>query len=135
MGKDKKSVSTNSPLTLEHELEEWLEEWKSILRLQDWSIDVRIVRSFEMDMTVGDVIRHPEQRHAIVRILDPRDIDPESPTWQRDVESTLVHELLHVVFYSVDHVDETAEMIFEQGINSTADALVTLLRGDRPRDE
>lgn len=102
--------------------------WMRTLRIQDWAIEVRVERLSAMGPgLLGQCIRDDNSRHARVRLLDPQDVDTEGLPSGDDLEVTLVHELLHVVFHAAS--DETeGRVAFEQAIDSTARALVALDR-------
>jgi hypothetical protein len=120
--------------------EVWLAEklchWRKVLRLQDWEIRARYVHQWELDdpSTRADCYYGKTERRAVIRMLKPEEF-PDDPTWEKDPETSLVHELLHVVMSEFCRPEEGSrdEELFEKAINSLALALVGLERerGDR----
>jgi hypothetical protein len=65
------------------------------------------------------------RKEAVVSIVDPVDYPPDS-AWKQDMEQVLVHELLHLHFPEPEGND--LHMLYEQGVQMTALALVDLKR-------
>jgi len=106
-----------------------LRYWRRALRLMDWDITLHVCRHFEMPERLGECAVNATSREARIRILDPRDISPDATAVSRDVEVTLVHELLHVLFPQDE--DGWCSTQQEQAIDTTARALVNLRRFGR----
>jgi len=105
-------------------------KWQAILRLQDWDIEARYRRAFDMDDNKqGGCSWMRRLRQARVSILDPLDYSP-NPRWDdvQDIEATLVHELLHIHFALVDDYQNLSLDLFEQSIEAIAQALIELHR-------
>lgn len=123
------------PLTLEA-LRDRCEYWQRILRLQDWDVDLEIVRQRVVGRdTMGDCTRATLKRVARIRILDPRDIDGQdmmTPAEAHDWELTLVHELLHLELHDAfpkGWPDGGAEeLAMERAIDALSKGLVRLER-------
>lgn len=108
-------------------------EWQRRLRLQDWKLDVSVVRVAEMSQQgalaeFGCVI---ERKTAIIRLLDPLDNDSVGNADERDMEKDLVHEIIHchfAPFIEQRHgVKLTAQ---EQAIDLISDCIVDIYRGE-----
>jgi hypothetical protein len=108
--------------------------WQRRLRLQDWNLRVRLVRSYHSAMpddSCGTVNIEWRQKEATIYVLDPGDIDPEQlKSWPRqDAESILVHELVHLHFAGLRIAPGTAEHdLEEQAILALEEALITAYR-------
>jgi hypothetical protein len=115
----------------DEELQEACENWKKRLRLQDWITVPKIVR--ERDMAVcnrnGECEWQLKTKIASIRILDPLDY-PEDLIMSQDMETVLVHELLHLHFAPLyaDTQDTSIDDAQEQAIDCIAMALVNLSR-------
>lgn len=112
------------------ELQEHLAYWQSILRLDNWDVVARISRAFELPPDIQGRCEPTLKSHqALIRILDPVDWDPEI-IYPQDMETTLVHELLHLHSFPFDTFeDDTAEnTALEQMIHHSALALTYLDR-------
>lgn len=82
------------------ELEELLKKWQEKLKMKDWNLAIEIVEFRRKDSfrQSGDFIADTEKKEA--RILMTND------PWRGDEEYTLVHEMLHVLFYDYDKGNE-----------------------------
>lgn len=110
-------------------LEGMLRFWQERLRLQDWYIKIRFARSSEFDhgSSSGEVIYELRSKQAMIKILDPIDY-PRNTSWEQDVEETVVHELLHLHFGSLQIEEEFKSIMLEQAICCIADGLITTKR-------
>lgn len=117
------------------ELEERLRYWQGVLRLRDWKVQLVVERIHEMrdeerERTLhGFIEQLPEERLAKIHLLDPDDYPPTCWT-PDDLETTLVHELLHLYFKPLEPEEKSAvyRIAEEQAINAMAEALTTLDR-------
>ncbi|MBD8007456.1 hypothetical protein [Bacillus norwichensis] len=111
------------------QLEQKLKEWQQRLRLQDWIIKVGIVREKQFCVAdrAAEVVWTLEKKMASIRILDPLDY-PEDCMEPQDMESSLVHELLHLhlapLRYHFGDKSEIYDTFEEQAIESIAYSLV-----------
>lgn len=112
----------------QEQLDEITAYWKCALGLQDWVISIRICRVSEMDL--GLVCGENEYCHqlktAMLRILDV--IDYGDRVIKQDQEKTIVHELLHCVFSTIDTEDVIQDRVQHQMIETLAQALVNAKR-------
>jgi hypothetical protein len=84
------------------DLDDLLAKWQAILRLQDWDVDIGYYRAFDMlQGKQGTCKPTLTKKHAIIKILDPQDYDPDIVKPQ-DVECIVVHELIHLHFAPID---------------------------------
>lgn len=111
-------------------------EWQRILRLNDWDIDLSIVRRHTLtsSSSLGQTTLGIYRR-ATIKIADPTDFLADDTARDRDLEDTLVHELLHLHFndlrvpVSRPTDPSTAEEVAqERAIEAIAGALLTLKR-------
>jgi len=111
----------------EVEQQEKLKYWKDILTLDQWDIVAKIVRVQDMDLeqSQGNINYRICGLEAIVKQMNP--IDWSNTDFSYDMEVSLVHELLHLLFARFKHEGEDGELE-EQVINIIARALVGLKR-------
>ncbi len=104
-------------------------EWQFRLKLQDWDVRVRYCRRYDMPAAQGECRYTPEDKKAVVTILDPNDYEPND-FWPQDVEETVVHELLHLHLGTIVTIDakDDRSTVQEQVINAIAHALVETKR-------
>lgn len=92
--------------------------WQKRLKLQDWKIVARFTSSIASENAAGMADWHPDNRTAQVDILPPHLITD-------DIEETLVHELLHVLYEGHTWYTEDLRSVHqERAHNQTAAALV-----------
>lgn len=117
----------------EEKLKELCAVYQRILRLQDWHNKVKVARGYDFDKQncQGQVRYTLARKEALIYILAHADYEP-SHAFPQDMEVTLVHELLHLHFAEVSDKCEEAVVdintALEQGIQSIAEAIVTLRR-------
>jgi len=80
------------------ELQIYLDKWQNILRLRDWDIKLELVTK-EWRKS-GDVKIDQANKVAILLI---NDCNPK----HTNVESLIIHELLHIKLYGMDQMIET----------------------------
>ena len=106
----------------------WLDYWRRQLRLMDWDI---ILRSYGLKAWIemgnqqsmaGCVLDHPETGTAWISVLDPADLPTGTQSEHRDLEHTIVHELLHLMLPVRERGGADADG--ERRINRVAQALV-----------
>ena len=111
-------------------LEELLEEWKDILHLEQWDIELRISRQkdFLEGDNQGEITFNKVECQAIIHILDP--FDWVDTPFKQDMEKTLVHELLHIIYADFEPEDSNSLQytLWHRSIDSTARVLVSLKR-------
>lgn len=112
------------------ELRQLCAEWQKILRLQDWDVVVQVSRRDDTfgHTNTGQVRYQLGLKQALIKIIDPIDY-PTNVIYPQDMETTLVHELLHLHFAPFDADDDTpAGTAQEQAIEAIAKGLVSLKR-------
>lgn len=101
-------------------LEQLTVKWQKRLRIQDWEIEVYLVDHLKMPDLMGHCANKPSLMCATIKVAD--DV-PED-----EMEQTLLHELLHVRF-PLSNRDSVDDLMFEQGIEQTAWALMEAYDG------
>ena len=112
---------------------EKLSRWQKRLNLEDWKISVAVVRASDLKpKTLGNIHWDSDKKTAIIRVLDPADYQMPLPEMLRDMEFTVVHELIHLelspVLSTVSRNDASRREE-EHAVNHMADALLKLDRG------
>lgn len=126
--------------TFREEIENQLEFWQDILSLRDWQIEVRISRQWNMDdhLTLAQCTPFLGRKDAIIKVLDPRDLDGLRDRFlnseERDYDVSIVHELLHLHFAPFQTEDGShLDLAEEQAVNAISRGLVRLYRRPQPR--
>lgn len=107
----------------------WLDEWQKRLRLQDWRITFEWFPLSDAGDSLGNCSWNAGRKMALIKLRRP-DCIGDGPESNRDLESTLVHELLHLQFLHVTPAQDDGPLfeIFESAIDLTAEALVAAKR-------
>jgi hypothetical protein len=107
--------------------------WQKRLKLEAWNISVVVVRAADLKpKTVGNIRWDRDKKTAVIRVLDPADYHMEFAPMLRDIEFTVVHELIHLEMSPVlSDLQRTEENRREEefAVNHMADALLKLERG------
>ena len=114
----------------DYNTQELCAEWQKLLRLQDWQVQINMVRAVGMhrEGSGGEVNWHVATKAAVISITDPIDY-PENAICPLDIERTIVHELLHLHFVPFVADDGTPEdESQEQVIHILSEALVKIKR-------
>lgn len=133
-------VTSKEPLLREREplagkyLDQRLALWQDRLNLQDWKIS--IIQSHPSGLragTLGNIHWDADRQTAVIRVLDASDYHMPMNAALKDMEFTVVHELIHLELSSLTkNFKSRSEESYsgeEQAVNRMADALLKL---DRP---
>lgn len=90
-----------------------MEEWKPILGLSDWIIGVRLCRMDELSDAefAGESCAQHVNMCGTIQIRRKEDM-PEDSMIKQPHELTLIHELMHFKFVSMDQSPQTIEGAF-----------------------
>jgi hypothetical protein len=110
---------------------EYLNYWKKQLRLLDWKFTIKVVDKIEELSCFGITKQHPTDQSADIEVFDPEKI-PEDWRGIRDLEVTIVHEILHTrLLYALG---KKCDWHGESAIEIIATALVANRRGVNPEE-
>jgi hypothetical protein len=112
---------------------ERLSLWQKRLNLTEWNISVVVSRANELKAkTVGNIHWDREKKTAVIRVLDPADYDMALEPMLKDIEFTVVHELIHLEMVPIlSDLQRSAENRLEEehAVNHLAEAFLRLDRG------
>jgi hypothetical protein len=119
----------------QEELDALLIEWQKRLRLQDWNVKIEVVPRSRIEGANGECNYFADKKVATILIADACGqhylsyVDDDHP---EDVESTIVHELLHLHVDALMEADspKTIKRAEEQLIHLLTSAILTLKRGN-----
>ena len=110
-----------------------LEVWQKRLNLQGWEISLVVSRADGLrPKTAGNIHWDPKKKTAVIRVLDPADYQLPFVPMLRDIEFTVVHELVHLEMAPVLgelQRTEANRAEEEHAVNHMTDALLKLDRG------
>lgn len=114
----------------EAQVSDWVRVWQKRLHLEDWKVEVRLVRITDLKPdTLGNLKWNSNLHSATIKVLNPIDYDIPASKVPEDIEYTVVHELVHLQL-SVLPRDLNRKDVEEQVVNKIADALMALDRGE-----
>jgi hypothetical protein len=112
---------------------EKLWQWQRRLNLEDWKISVEVARTSELKpRTLGNIHWDTDKKTAVIHVLDPADYRLPFADMLKDIEFTVVHELIHLELAPVlaplqrNDANRREE---EHAVNHMTDALLHLERG------
>src|SRR6266849_9851132 len=116
---------TSAPAVVSSEqVHDWLHLWQKRLHLEDWKIDVKIVRIWDLEQgTLGHIDWSVPHRTATIKVLNPSDYELPKDKITADMELSIVHELVHL-HLSVLPLNKSSRSAEEQVVSMIADALV-----------
>ena len=114
--------------TAESFLNQKLFLWQKRLKLEDWNIAFKLVRIGDLKpKTLGNIHWDSDVRKANISILTPADYKLSFPEALKDMEFTIVHELVHLQLSSLPR-NEASRSAEEKAVNTLTEALLHLDR-------
>jgi hypothetical protein len=111
-------------LLAESYLREKLPHWQGRLKLQDWSISIVMTHPTALrQRTLGNIRWDAKSKTAVIKVLDASDYHMPFRATLKDMEFTIVHELIHLELASLPR-SEASRSEEEHAINHLADALL-----------
>lgn len=105
--------------------------WQDRLQLRDWTIDLIQTKPSQLRRgTLGNIHWDQSTKTATIRVLAAADYSMPYHAAVRDMEFTLVHELIHLELASLPRND-ASRGDEEFAVNHMADALLNLERHER----
>jgi len=123
---DQRATARNQqPIVTSSQVEQWLRMWQARLALTDWNVEVRIVRSSELNPdTLGHLKWNAGDHTATIKVLSPLDYDLPADEIPSDMERTVVHELVHLQLSVLPR--NGSKITEEQVVNRITEALLQL---------
>ena len=127
---DRETSVPGTSLELQHRAEQIafvnqkLAYWQQRLNLDQWHITVSVARATELRRdTMGNIHWDAQKQTAAIRVLDAADYTLPFPDTLRDVETTIVHELVHLSLSTIPRTEE-ARTPEEQAVVRLTSALL-----------
>ncbi len=131
------SFNAPSIILSEPELKARAEYWQQVLGLQDWNIQVEILR--ERDLRLDDAAAETcikfIQKVAIIRLIDPLDYGEGTERFiiAQNMEKHLLHEMLHIFFSNIeDDIGEYHAKLLHQHIDVLAGIFYRIAKQHKP---
>lgn len=111
---------------------EKLRMWQKRLNLESWNVVIAMARATELKpKTLGNIHWDSDKKTALIHVLDPADYTLPFEAMLKDMEFTVVHELIHLelapVLAPLQRTDENRRDE-EYAVNHMAQALLDLDR-------
>ena len=107
---------------------ERLAYWQKRLKLQEWHVTVEMARTSDLKpKTLGNIHWDTDKKTALIHVLDPADYHMPFRDMLKDMEFTVVHELIHLELaptLSTVARNEASRRTEEYAVNHIADALL-----------
>jgi len=127
-------TTSGPPIVSQQQAQDWLHLWQKRLHLEDWKIDIKIVRIWELEQgTLGHIDWSVPHRTATIKVLNSADYELPKDKIPSDVELSIVHELVHL-HLSVLPLNKSTRGAEEQVVTMLADALVDLEHNHSPTE-
>jgi len=111
-----------------------LDYWQKKLNLQDWHIDVGLSPATGLrPHTLGNVHWDLDKKTATIHVLDPADYQMQWQAMLRDMEFTIVHELIHLQLAPMLSEMKRSDANRRQEEHAVNDMAEALLQLDRAR--
>ena len=102
--------------------------WQKRLKLEDWNITFKLVHLSDLKpKTLGNIHWDADLKKASMSILSPADYKLAFPDALKDMEFTIVHELVHLQLSSLPR-NEASRSAEEKAVNTLTEALLNLDR-------
>ena len=102
--------------------------WQQRLKLENWKISVNLTRLTDLKpKTLGNIHWDADKKTAVIRVLSPSDYQFSCSDALKDIEFTIVHELIHLELASLPH-SEASRREEEHAVNQLTQALLELDR-------
>lgn len=122
---------TDHIIAVQGYLNERLSLWQKRLKLEDWTVTVIASQRDGLRAgTLGNIRWDLEKKTAVIKVLDSSNYQTSLDATLRDMEFTVVHELIHLEFCASTRPDQSSRTDEETAVNNIAEALLQLDRRD-----
>lgn len=109
-------VITPAPLVSEEMVNSWIRVWQKRLSLEEWKIDAKVVRIWELPQNaVANIHWSIPTKKATVKVLNSVDSTLKKSEVVDDTELSVVHELIHLSMAKLpldpNHTDQEEETV------------------------
>jgi hypothetical protein len=120
-------ITGQSAAVAQRYLNEKLALWQKRLNLEGWRVTVVTSQRDGLRAgTLGNIHWDPDNKTAVIKVLDPAAYPAPLASALRDMEFTVVHELVHLEFSASTRPDKTSRADEEIAVDNIAQALLQL---------
>ena len=121
-----RSVLESNPLLTQDLLYFWIAKWQRRLALEDWSIESKIVRVWDLpERAVANIHWSLPNKKATIQVLNSVDSSLHRAEILKDTELSIVHELVHLSMSKLP-LDPKHTELEEEAVKKLSVALLTL---------
>ena len=114
------------PVFTQAQVEGWVRVWQKRLALNDWKIEAKIVRQWQLPRgTIANIHWSLPRKTATIKVLDSADSTLPRSEITRDTELSVVHELVHLSMAKLPLDSQNTELE-EEAVKKISTALVAL---------
>ena len=125
------TASTANPLLSQDQVESWIVKWQKRLSLEDWQIESKIVRAFDLpENAVANIHWSLPKKTATIRVLNSADSSLRKSEILKDTELSVVHELVHLSMSKLP-LDPQNTQLEEEAVKKLSTALLALDDGKK----
>jgi hypothetical protein len=126
------SATSQTPILTEAQIAGWVKRWQKRLSLDDWKIEAKIVRLWQLPKgTVANIHWSLPRKQATIKVLDSIDSTVAKSEIVRDTELSVVHELVHLSMAKLP-LDSNNTELEEEAVKKISAALLAL---DQQQDQ
>lgn len=113
----------SEPVPSQEQLQAWLDEWQPRLRLQDWTIKIRLSEKYELDGNQARICPNKCLRHGLILINPFSNEGADEDDAIIPYEMRVIHELVHLhweLLWPKCNRDDLEWILAEQAVDSLA---------------
>jgi hypothetical protein len=121
-----RSGASTNPLLTEEMVYSWIVKWQKRLSLEDWQLESKIVRVWELpENAVANIHWSLPNKKATIRVLNSADSSLKRSEILKDTELSVVHELVHLSMSKLP-LDPKHTELEEEAVKKLSTALLAL---------
>jgi hypothetical protein len=126
-----RSSRSDAALLTDEQVRAWVTKWQRRLRLEEWTIEARIVRAWDLPQgAVANIHWSLPKLKATIKVLNSADSNLTEEEIPRDTELSVVHELIHLTMARLP-LDPNHTDLEEVTVKRISEALMGLQERER----
>ena len=121
-----RNIPALHPVLTQEQVNAWVRRWQKRLALEEWQIEARIVRVWDLpENAIANVRWSMSTRKATIKVLNPVDSSLKGDDFLRDTELSVVHEMVHLSLAKLP-LDPNHTELEEETVKRISAALLAL---------
>ena len=126
-----RTTTDPNPLLTQDMVYFWIAKWQRRLSLEDWSIESKIVRAWDLpERAVANIHWSLPNKKATIQVLNSTDSNLRKSEILKDTELSVVHELVHLSMSKLP-LDPKHTELEEEAVKKLSVALLALEDGKK----